>query len=274
MIEKFPLHIDRQLQSLWPPPDLRKVCRLATDLWDSTRNNPYPTTPIGRVSDLDAFFMETPRHAELCAAFKQAYRVETRILLRRDREKHPDHDIEMQIRFFRGRPREQFYYLIVLFDKKTKDLMLGERWKGLNFYSKTVALQMSQLVESQIVPRNTDCPVNIAIKDGETLRIRWGGWYRNHFPHGLDRFHVHHFRNGSQVSFVTIAPSSFCQYLVDLGHGLVLHPGTRVGEEVISQNQSLPDLHRCKDWSVRLYNRAEWGKGVPVKTAAELIEKD
>ena len=130
--------------------------------------------------------------------------------------------------------------------------------------------------KSYIVPddiwHHVDVPLEVSHDPYQFLRIGYGGTQRGRFwePSGprdeFDYIQVAHFTRWKVKESYTICVQPFYQYVVDLGHGLMLVPSK---EEMPIPHR--PDWHRNKGWEVWKHDSADW-KDTPIKKAGELLE--
>lgn len=230
----------------------------------------HPTAQLYLVPPVDAdmarYFEPTrPEYSDIKDAFDQSHRVETHIQPRSSCFVSEEYDIEVHIRFYRTGEKSPIYRLsAALADGK---LVFQTRDAGLDFIRRSKIVAIERLAEAQIVPSSNSDWLGIGLSDKELLRVRYTHTMNDSPPRGGDYFRIQHFKKLREVSTIQIKASPCYEYLVDIGHGLVLYPH---GKGILKNIPLRPVMHRCTEWAVRKFNPAEWNKDVPMKPVQEL----
>lgn len=231
----------------------------------------HPNIPMPVCLKIDGgmgkyFDRKTAMHSDLKDAFEQSHRVETHIQPRTSCFVSSRHIIEVHIRFYPTGKKTPIYRLSAGLENDRIILQTYEA--GLDFIRRSKIIPIEKLSEAHIVPFDVWDWMGISLSNDEFLRLRYTSTMNDLPPRGGDHFRIQRFRKMREVSTIHIKASPCYQYLVDIGHGLVLYPhGKAIPKSIPLQ----PLMHRCGEWAVRKFNASDWDKDVPMKSAQELL---
>lgn len=266
MIKKFTTFLHKALEG---NPAIGPALTITEALYCACRELPtaeklYLATPVDPRMAL--YFAPTRReYSDITNAFDQSQRVETHIQPRTSCHVNPEYTREVHIRFYRAGEKTPIYRLsAALADGK---IIFQSSEVGRDFIRrKKKIVGIERLTQPQQVCMSVDDPLDIRLLHDEVLRVRYGGTLNYWPPHGGDYFHIQHFKKQRKISEVDIKASPCYQYLVDIGHGLVLYPH---GDSVVKEMPFQPAMRRCTEWAVRKFNPVDW-KDMPIKSVEEL----
>lgn len=215
---------------------------------------------------MDEYFdPSTAEHSDIRDAFDQSHRVETHIQPRSSCFVSDEYDTEVHIRFYRAGEKSPIYRLsAALADGK---LIFCTKEAGLDFIRKSKIVAIERLSAAHIVPFDNWDWTGIGLSENEFLRVQYTHTMNDWPPRGGDYFRIQHFKKMREVSTIQIKASPCYEYLVDIGHGLVLYPH---GKGISKDMPFKPVMHRCTEWAVRKFNPTDWNKDVPMKPVQEL----
>lgn len=266
-MKKFSKFLHKALENQ-PAPDIKSALMVTEALYDAWR---HPGTPMDVGLSIDHglrkyFDPGTDEHSDINDAFAQSHRVETHIQPQSSCYVSSRYNIEAHIRFYRAGETIPIYQLSAgLAEGK---LIFQTREALGNFIWTRLVVDIGLLTSPRQVPLQIQHTLDIGVSCDEILRLRYGGTLNDPPPRGGDYFHVVHFVGKREVSSVKIMASPCYEYVVDIGHGLVLYPD---GDGFLKNLPLQATIHRCQKWAVQKFNPAEWSKDVPIKTLQELI---
>lgn len=138
MIKKFNTFLHKDLQKgHFAHLKLGPALDLTMRLYHSYRNPRSLLLPGKMYFGLDSYlYVGTPENTNLCNAFDQSHRIETRIQLRLSTYDCRDHDVEVQIKFYRRGEKYPVYTLIAGFDPTNGKIVVIMTEISVNFKEK------------------------------------------------------------------------------------------------------------------------------------------
>lgn len=215
---------------------------------------------------MDAYFNQnTPEFSDIQDAFEVANRVETHIEPRTSCYVNSAYPIEVHIRFYRPGEKAPIYRLSAGLSEDR--LVFQTREADVEFIRRSNIISHEKLAKAHVLPSSNREVFDVGLSGVEILRVQYAGTINDHPPRGGDFFRIQLLRERQVVSSLRILASPCYQYLVDIGHGLVLYPHGKGIEKAMPYQ---PVMLRCREWALQRFDASAWPEGVPIKQAEQL----